>query len=98
MEKTMARAIYKRMEIGKEYTTMDLFRLIEDVYYSYVPVEMQGKDVRRIVSAEVWKIVKAGFAKTHTAQETLGNVRGIKYGATPKSYATYTFRYYRRIK
>ena len=27
MEKTMARAIYKAMELGKPYTTSDLFRL-----------------------------------------------------------------------
>ena len=47
MEKTMARAIYKRMEVGKQYTTRNLFRLLSEAeYYSYIPTEMQGMDVR----------------------------------------------------
>lgn len=98
MEKTMARAIYKQMTIGKEYSTSDLFRLIEDVYYSYIPVEMQGKDVRKIVAAEMWKIVKAGFARTRIEQQTLGNVRGLKYGTAPTSFTTYSFRYWVRTR
>lgn len=99
MEKTMARAIYKRMEVGKPYTTSELFDLLgETEYYKYIPVELQGKDVRKIVSAEMSKIVKTGYARTYTEQETLGNVRGLRYGTAPKSFTTYTFRYWVRTK
>lgn len=99
MEKTLARAIYKRMEIGKEYTSYGLFRLLgEDEYYRIIPVEQQGKDVRKIIAAEMWKVVKAGYAKTRTEQEALPNVRGLRYGATPTSFTTYTFRYWTRVK
>ena len=38
MEATMARAIYKQMEIDKAYTTRELSRLIGDDYYTYIPV------------------------------------------------------------
>ena len=38
MEATMARAIYKHMEIGKADSTADLSRLIGDDYYKYIPV------------------------------------------------------------
>ena len=41
MEKTLARAIYKMMEVGKEYTSSDLSRLIGDDYYKYIPEDMQ---------------------------------------------------------
>lgn len=50
MEKTMAREIYKSMKIGKLYTTSDLFKLIEDNYYQYIPVERQGENVNKIIS------------------------------------------------
>lgn len=98
MEKTMARAIYKLMEIGKRYTTTELFDLLGDAYYSYIPVELQGKNVNKIVSSEMWKVVKAGYAKTCTEQETLGNVRGLRYGTAPTSFTTYTFRYWVRVR
>ena len=99
MEKTMARAIYKRMEVGKAYTTMELFGLMsENEYYSFIPVEMHGKDVRKIVSAEMWKVVKTGYAKTYTEQAELANVRGIRFGAAPKSFTAYTMRYWVRAR
>lgn len=98
MEKTMARAIYKLMEIGKPYTTIELYDLIGYDYYKYIPVEMQGKDVRKIVSAEMWGVVKAGYATTHIEQETVGNVRGLRYGAKPTSFTTYTLRYWVRTR
>lgn len=98
MEKTMARAIYKLMEIGEPYTTLDLSRLLGDDYYKYIPVELQGKHVGKIISAEMWKVVKTGYARTYTEQETLGNVRGLRYGTAPKSFTTYTLRYWVRTK
>jgi hypothetical protein len=94
----MAREIYKAMEIGKPYTTSDLFRLIEDVYYQHIPAELQGKNVNKIVSDEMWKIVKTGYARTYTEKETLANVRGLRYGSKPTSFTEYTFRYWLRIK
>ena len=97
-EATVARAIYKRMEIGKAYTSHELFNLLGDEYYAYIPVELQGKDVRKIVAAEMWKVVKTGYAKTEVKEETLPVVRGIRYGSKPTSYQTYTVRYWTRIK
>lgn len=99
MEKTLARAIWRRMEIGKTYTTTELFELLtETEYYSYIPVELQGKNVNRIIANEMWKVVKAGYARTYTLEEKLPNVKGVRYGTAPKSYTTYTFRYWIRLK
>lgn len=99
MEKTMARAIYKKMVVGKPYTTTELFDLLgEEEYYKYIPVEMQGKDVRKIVASEMWNVVKTGYAKTYSEQQSLANVRGIKFGATPTSFTTYNVRYWVRVK
>lgn len=98
MEKTMARAIYKLMEIGKPYTSMQLRDLLGDDYYKYITVEMQGKDVRKIVSAEMWNVVNAGYARCYTKQETLALVRGIRKGSKPTAFQTYTFRYWVRLK
>ena len=103
MEATMARAIYKQMEIGKAYSTADLSRLIGDDYYKYIPVnhhpgQPDGMPVNKGISNEMWKVVNSGFAKTYTAQETIGNVRGLKFGTAPKSFTTYTARYWVRTK
>ncbi|MBR5874498.1 MAG: hypothetical protein IKY90_07200 [Oscillospiraceae bacterium] len=98
MEKTMARAIYKLMEIGKPYTSMQLRDLLGDDYYKYIPVEMQGKDVRKIVNAEMWKVVNSGYARSYTEQENLAIVRGIRYGSKPTAFQSYTFRYWVRLK
>ena len=103
MEKTLAREIYKRMEIGKEYTTSELFNLVGDDYYKIIPLEMHpfqpnGKPVNSIVSEEMWKVVKAGFAKTYKGDETLALVGGLKKGATPTNFKTYSVRYWIRTK
>ena len=103
MEATMARAIYKQMEIGKAYTTRELSRLIGDDYYKYIPVNQHpsqpdGYPVSKGISAEMWKVVNAGFAKTYTKQETFANVRGLKYGDTPKSFTDYNIRYWVRVR
>ena len=103
MEATMARAIYKQMEIGKAYSTSDLSRLIGDDYYKYIPVNQHpsqpdGMPVNKGISNEMWKVVNAGFAKTYTKQETFANVRGLKYGATPKSFTDYNIRYWVRVR
>ena len=103
MEATMARAIYKQMEIGKAYSTRELSRLIGDDYYKYIPVNQHpgqpdGLPVNKGISNEMWKVVNARFAKTYTAQETIGNVRGLKFGTATKSFTTYTARYWVRTK
>lgn len=103
MEKTLARAIYKKMEIGKEYTTSELLHLIGDDYYKIVPTEfhpfqMNGKPVNKVISEEMWKVVNSGFAKTYKVNETLANVRGLRYGSVPTSFTNYAFRYWVRIK
>lgn len=99
MEKTLARAIYKRMEIGRPYTTRNLYDLLDEAeYYALISEDLIGKDIRKIVSSEMWKVVKAGYAKTYTEQETLANVRGIRKGSTPTSFTTYTIRYWTRVK
>lgn len=99
MEKTMARAIFKAMEIGKPYTSMELFKLIENVYYNYIPVELHGKDVRKIVASEMWTVVKAGYAKTEIHEEEMAIVRGRKFGSkAPYATKTYTVRYWTRVK
>ena len=103
MEATMARAIYKQMKIGKAYSTSDLSRLIGDDYYKYIPVNQHpgqpdGMPVNKVISNEMWKVVNAGFAKTYTAKETIGNVRGLKFGTAPKSFTTYTARYWVRTR
>ena len=99
----MARAIYKQMEIGKAYSTSDLSRLIVDDYYKYIPVnqhpgQSDGMPVNKGISNEMWKVVNAGFAKTYIKKETLANVRGLKHGATPKSFTDYTIRYWVRTR
>ena len=103
MEKTLARAIYKKMEIGKAYSTSDLSKLIGDDYYKIVPVEfhphqLNGKPVNAIISEEMWKVVMSGFAKTHKGEETMAYVRGLKKGTTPTSFRTYSVRYWIRTK
>ena len=103
MEATMARAIYKQMEVGKAYSTADLSRLIGDDYYKYIPVNQHpgqpdGMPVNAGMPNEMGKVVNAGFAKTYTAQETIGNVRGLKFGTAPKSFTTYTARYWVRTR
>lgn len=99
MEKTMARAIYKRMEIGKAYTTYELYKLLDDDYYKYIPVEMQGKDVRKIVAAEMWKVVNAGYASTYVKSEDLKLVGGLRFSHTGNAPTkNYTFRYWVRTK
>lgn len=98
MEKTMARAIYKLMEVGKPYSTRQLSDMLGDDYYKYIPVEMQGKNVNKIVSEEMWKVVKTGYARTYTEKETVGNVRGLRFGTKPTSFTEYTIRYWVRTK
>lgn len=94
MEKTMARAIYKAMKIGEEYTTRDLLKLLGDNYYEYLPVEQHCENHLRHISDEMWKVVKAGFAKTYIRDEILFNVRGLRFGAKPTSSTTYKARYW----
>lgn len=103
MEKTLARAIYKLMEIGKEYTTSDLSNLIGDDYYKYIPADMHpfaenGKPVNTIIYSEMWKVVKSGYATTKTEQQTLFLCGGVKFGCKPKESKTYTVRYWKRVK
>ena len=103
MEATMARAIYKQMEIGKEYSTRDLSSLIGDDYYKYIPANQHpgqpdGYPVSKGISAEMWKVVKAGFANTYTKEDSFGNVRGLRFGTAPKSYTTFTARYWVRTR
>lgn len=100
MEKTMARAIYKKMEIGKEYTTYDLKRLIGDDYYEYIPVELQGKDVRKIIASEMWNVVNAGYAKTFIRNTEYCNARGLRRGVkpNPNRFTTCPTRYWTRVK
>lgn len=103
MEKTLAREVYKRMEIGRAYTTSELGRLLGDDYYKMVPVNQHpgqpdGMPVSKMISAEMWKVVKTGYAITYTKNETLANVRGLRRGATPTSYTEYKFRYWTRTR
>ena len=97
MEKTMARAIYKKMAIGQWYTSYELYRLVED---DYPPT---GKDVRKVVAAEMWKIVNAGYADTKLDSETYPIVRGLRRNVKNRDWSkvptqTYTTRYWRRLK
>lgn len=103
MEKTLAREIYKRMELGKEYTTSALFDLVEDVYYKHIDKEMypgqrHGKPVNAIISSEMWKVVKFGYADTWVKEETLALVRGLKFGSKSTASHIYKFRYWKRVK
>lgn len=103
MEKTLARAIYKKMEIGTWYKSMELFKLVEDDYYKYIPTELQGKDVRKICAGEMFKVVDAGFAQTKIETETHHIVRGLRHGVKNRDWSkvptqTYTVRYFARIK
>jgi hypothetical protein len=103
MEKTLARAIYRKMVIGKEYTTSELLNLIGDDYYKIVPAEIHpfqpnGKPINRVISEEMWKVVNSGFAKTYKSEENLPNIAGLKYHSKPTSFTTYSFRYWVRVK
>lgn len=103
MKKTLARAIYELMEPGKEYTTSDLSRLIGDAYYRYIPADMQpfqanGRPVNYIISHEMWKVVKSGYATTRIEQQTLLQCGGVKFGHAPKESKTYSVRYWKRVK
>ena len=97
MEKTMARAIYKKMAIGVWYTSYELYRLVED---DYPPT---GKDVRKVVASEMWKVVNTGYAETKLENETYHIVRGLRYNVPNRDWSkvptqTYTVSYSRRIK
>lgn len=103
MEKTLARALYKHMELGKTYSTRDLCRLIGDDYYKYIPAENHpnqphGFPMAVGVTREMWKVVTAGFAKTYTGTESVGIVRGLKFGTKPTAFDQYTARYWIRTK
>lgn len=103
MAKTLAQLIYYKMEIGKEYTTSQLSRLIGDEYYNYIPKEEQpnqpnGYPITRKIASEMWKVVKSGYATTRSGTETVADVRGLKFGTKPKSYTTYKVRYWTRLK
>ena len=103
MEKTLAREIYKRMEIGKAYTTSELSELVGDDYYKIIPQDQHpfqpnGQPVNSVISSEMWKVVKAGYAKTYKGEDTLALVRGLRKGTTPTSFRTYSFRYWIRTK
>ena len=103
MEKTLARAIFKKMEIGRNYSTSDLRSLIGDSYYDYIPVNMHpgqpnGKPVNSVISDAMWNVVECGYATTCKASESVGNVRGLKFGTKPTSFTTYTVRYWERVK
>ena len=103
MEKTLARAIYKQMEIGTWYTSMELYNLLGDDYYKYIPTELQGKDVRKICAREMFKVVDAGFATTKIETETYHIVRGLRHGVKNRDWSkvptqTYTVRYFMRTK
>ena len=85
------------MVIGEWYTSSELYRLIED---DYPPT---GKDVRKVVAAEMWKVVNAGYADTRLEQETYHITRGLRYNVRNRDWSkvptqTYTVRYWRRIK
>lgn len=97
MEKTMARAIYKKMVVGQRYTSYELYRLVED---DYPPT---GKDVRKVVAAEMWKIVNTGYADTKLESDTYHIVRGLRRNVKNRDWSkvptqTYTTRYWRRLK
>lgn len=97
MEKTMARAIYKKMVVGQWYTSYELYRLVED---DYPPT---GKDVRKVVAAEMWKIVNTGYADTKLESDTYRIVRGLHRNVKNRDWSkvptqTYTTRYWRRLK
>ncbi len=103
MEKTLARAIYKKMKPGTPYTTSELFCLVGDDYYKYIPAERHpgqpdGEPVNKVVAEEMWKVVKAGFAKTYKGSESLALVGGLRKGATPTTFRDYSFRYWVRTK
>lgn len=98
MEKTLARGIYRKMEIGRDYRTSELFDLIEDDYYKYISVEQQKIAVNRIISCEMWKIVNAGYAETRMEEEELPIVRGLRFGNKPKAWKIYNIRYWTRVK
>ena len=97
MEKTMARAIYKAMTPGEWYTSYELYQLVQDDYPA------TGKDVRKVVAAEMWKVVNAGYAKTKLDKETYHSVRGLKYHSPNRDWSkvptqTYSVRYWQRVK
>ncbi|NBK77332.1 hypothetical protein D5272_01685 [bacterium D16-76] len=102
MEKTLARAIYKKMVLNEWYTSYELFKLIESDYYNYIPTKMQGKDVRKVCAAEMWKVVKVGYAETKIQNEEYAIVRGLRFGVerdwSKVPSQKYNIRYWKRIK
>ena len=105
-EKTLAREIYKKMKPGIHYRSYDLFTVIgEDAYYHFIPIghPLHGKDVRKVIAAEMWKIVNTGYASTFKREETYHLVGGLKYNVKDRDWSkvpteTYTIRYWTRVK
>ena len=91
---TMARAIYKKMELNKPYTSSELYNLVRDEYPA------TGEDVRKVVAREMWKVVNAGYAKTYKSDEQFYNVRGTRVGSPIQDdrWMIYSVRYWVRVR
>lgn len=111
---TLARAIYKNMEIGKEYTTTEIGNLMIDADgYGFpcdggIPTRIAEmtweeapdglKGIHKVILSQMWKIVNTGYATTRMEEETLGSIRGCQFGGTKTVYKTYNMRYWKRVK
>lgn len=93
---TMARAIYRAMEVGKEYTTSEIKELARNI--EFLPWDEDTDDWNKAIPKNLWKMVNTGYAVTRMAQETMGSIRGCQFGGTKVVYTTYNMRYWKRIK
>ena len=101
MEKTLARALYKQMQIDKNYTTSALYDLVK---WNRTDYGLTSDNAQRIIESEMQNVVDAGYASiSEEFIETIVGFNRLGYGGT-YSGRSYPIRkmvkvkHYKRIK
>lgn len=111
-QKTLARALYLRMELNEQYTTRDLISMIDfdEIWDKFLPelntiTDLHEKYLlqKKAVTKALWSIVNTRYASTTVQNETYHMVRGLKYDAPNRDWSkvptnTYTTRRWWRTK
>lgn len=94
MEKTVARALYKEMALGQEYSTQEIIEIAKKLWLP----SNEEQDLKKAINKALWKIVNSGYAITQKRQVEMSWIRGCQFGGTKVVKQEYTIRYWIRIK